>query len=102
MTPLRAELRQAVSLALAGDWQAAHAIVQKHEDDPTACWIHAVVHRIEGDSSNARYWYRRSRHEPGPAQTPEQELVEIRRVLVSGGGSRKRSGTRTGGTRARR
>lgn len=102
MTALRGELEQAVSLALAGDWKAAHRIVQRHEDDPTACWIHAVVHRIEGDSSNARYWYRRCRREPGPNRTPEEELVEIRERLVSGGGSRPRSGIRTGGTRARR
>ena len=34
---LRQELLQAVELALAGDWESAHVIVQKHEDDTTAC-----------------------------------------------------------------
>ena len=32
------------------------------EDDPTACWIHACLHKIEGDVPNSRYWYRRSGH----------------------------------------
>src|SRR6188768_1954720 len=39
-----AELKQAVALALTGDWQAAHLIAQKYEDDDVASWIHAVVH----------------------------------------------------------
>ena len=46
---LRQELMRAVDLALAGDWERAHGIVQKHEDDATACWVHAVLHKIEGD-----------------------------------------------------
>jgi len=62
----------------------------------------AVLHRIEGDASNARYWYRRSRREAGPAQSPQEELVIIRGALVTRDGSRQRSGTRTTGTRARR
>jgi len=57
--PARERLLEAVRQALAGDWQAAHGIVQEHEGDPTAAWIHAVVHRMEGDPDNARYWYGR-------------------------------------------
>ena len=56
----RTALIRAVTLAIAGDWQAAHALVDHIEDDPTACWIHACLHKIEGDEANARYWYRRS------------------------------------------
>jgi hypothetical protein len=56
----RQELIRATDLAIAGDWDGAHKIVQEHEDDATACWIHAVLHKIEGDEPNARYWYRRS------------------------------------------
>jgi phosphodiesterase/alkaline phosphatase D-like protein len=56
----RQELTRATELALAGDWAGAHAIVQAHEDDATANWIHAVLHKIEGDEGNARYWYRRT------------------------------------------
>ena len=54
----REDLIRAVDLALAGDWNAAHEIVQQDEADPTSCWVHAVLHKIEGDAGNARYWYR--------------------------------------------
>ncbi|MDP9148997.1 MAG: hypothetical protein M3O36_03510 [Myxococcota bacterium] len=49
-------LRRAADLLAAGDWQAAHAIVQ---DDSSllAAWMHGIVHLLEGDASNARYWY---------------------------------------------
>jgi hypothetical protein len=77
----RRRLTEAVQLALAGDWQAAHLIVQEYEDDPAASWIHAVVHRMEGDLGNARYWYRRCRRELREDVTTEAELREIEKVL---------------------
>jgi len=42
-----------------GDWDRAHKIVQ---DEPTAeaAWVHAYLHRVEGDLGNAGYWYRRA------------------------------------------
>lgn len=43
-----------------GQWQLAHAIVQDETDGPSA-WVHAYLHRKEGDMSNAAYWYRRAR-----------------------------------------
>ena len=49
----------AMEAALAGDWDRAHRIVQDL-DDPLACWVHAVLHKIEGDAANSRYWYARS------------------------------------------
>jgi hypothetical protein len=42
-----------------GDWGRAHAIVQNHDDDLSCAWVHAHIHRIEGDMGNAGYWYRR-------------------------------------------
>ena len=42
-----------------GNWSAAHSIVQDLEDT-TGSWIHAYLHRKEGDLGNARYWYRRA------------------------------------------
>ena len=50
---------RALELAAAGDWDGAHALVQ---DDPSAeaAWVHAYLHRVEGDLSNAGYWYRRA------------------------------------------
>ena len=45
--------------ALRGEWDTAHEIVQdiKSKD---AAWIHAYLHRVEGDLSNANYWYNRA------------------------------------------
>jgi hypothetical protein len=42
-----------------GDWDAAHAVAQDI-DDATGAWIHAYLHRKEGDLGNAAYWYRRA------------------------------------------
>ena len=51
-------LLQALDLALSGQWDAAHKIVQQYEADTTAAWIHAVLHKIEGDLDNAEGLYR--------------------------------------------
>lgn len=56
---LNSQLASAVNLALNGDWHQAHIIAQE-SNDPMACWIHAVLHKIEGDESNSRYWYART------------------------------------------
>ena len=42
-----------------GEWDAAHALAQAAEDADGA-WVHAHLHRVEGDPSNAGYWYRRA------------------------------------------
>jgi len=42
-----------------GDWNAAHDVAQ-NDNGPEASWVHAYLHRKEGDSSNAAYWYRRA------------------------------------------
>jgi hypothetical protein len=78
---LAPRLLDAVERALSGDWQAAHAIVQEHETDPVAAWIHAVVHRMEGDLGNAQYWYRRCRRALREDVSTEAELREIKAVL---------------------
>jgi len=52
------ELAEALQLLDRGDWKAAHEIVQKDEASPPSCWAHGIVHLMEGDLSNARYWYR--------------------------------------------
>ena len=50
---------QALWKASKGDWDGAHDLVQ---DDPgqDAAWVHAYLHRVEGDTFNANYWYRRA------------------------------------------
>ena len=57
---MKLDLRRAVQLLEIGDWQAAHAIVQEDEDSRLFCWAHGIVHIMEGDRSNARYWYRKA------------------------------------------
>jgi len=42
-----------------GNWDQSHSIIQDIEDDDAA-WIHAYLHRKEGDTGNADYWYRRA------------------------------------------
>jgi hypothetical protein len=51
-----AELKIAVQAALDGDWDTSHNIAQNYKD-PTANWLHAVLHKIEGDEWNSKYWY---------------------------------------------
>jgi hypothetical protein len=58
---MRRGLRHAVALLERGDWQAAHAIVQRDEDSALSCWAHGIVHVMEGDLANARYWYRQAK-----------------------------------------
>ncbi len=71
-----AQMTKAVDLALKDEWDAAHEIVQDLSD-PTACWIHAVLHKIEGDAFNSRYWYARSRHSYEEFTDPQEELKYI-------------------------
>ena len=54
-----AKLLDALALLERGDWREAHAIVQQHEGE-AACWLHGIVHVLEGDHDNARYWYKRA------------------------------------------
>jgi hypothetical protein len=58
-------LRRAADLLAAGDWEGAHVIVQD-DPSPLAAWMHGIVHLLEGDDSNARYWYGRAAR-PFPA-----------------------------------
>lgn len=49
----------AVQAALDGDWDTSHKITQNYSD-VTANWLHAVLHKIEGDAWNSQYWYART------------------------------------------
>lgn len=81
MSAPNGELLRAVKLALAGEWNAAHNLVQQYESDATASWIHAVLHKQEGDLGNARYWY----HQAGKIEhfkdEPRAELQMVRAQL---------------------
>ncbi|HUI43831.1 MAG TPA: hypothetical protein VL523_17865 [Terriglobia bacterium] len=76
-----------LSLALAGlwwdakgDWKRAHESAQQDEG-PAGSWVHAYLHRKEGDSSNAGYWYRRAGRPPTKS-SPEHEWIEIAESLL--------------------
>jgi hypothetical protein len=63
-----------------GDWEGAHNIIQKI-DDITAAWIHAYLHRKEGDTANADYWYQRAGRKR-PATTLREEWDDITSELI--------------------
>jgi len=71
-------LRGAVELLAAGDWQQAHTIVQEHET-PLAAWLHGIVHTLEGDLDNARYWYRKADRVFRGAEAVQEEIMAARR-----------------------
>jgi hypothetical protein len=77
------DLRQAIDLALDRQWDAAHRLVQTYETDPTAAWIHAVLHKIEGDLGNSRYWYRRAGTLKHVDDEPYAELAAIKATLAA-------------------
>jgi hypothetical protein len=62
--------------AAKGDWNRAHEIVMD-ASSPEAAWVHAYLHRVEGDSSNARYWYGKAGRAPSkvPFDAEWDEIV---------------------------
>lgn len=79
------ELLRAIDLALADHWDDAHQLVQPYEDDAMASWIHAVLHKLEGDLGNSRYWYRRANQLDHVGTEPRAELAAIQSQLRSRG-----------------
>jgi hypothetical protein len=63
-----------------GNWSAAHAIAQDLEDK-TGSWIHAYLHRKEGELGNAGYWYRRA-GQPVPQDGLDEEWTRIVSALL--------------------
>ncbi|MDP4023284.1 hypothetical protein Q8W71_11655 [Methylobacterium sp. NEAU 140] len=58
-------------------WARAHALVQDAAG-PEAAWVHAHLHRIEGDAENARYWYARAGR-----GVPDEPVAEERAVIAA-------------------
>jgi len=77
---LNLQLTSAVTLALNGDWHQAHNIAQE-SNGPIACWIHAVLHKIEGDESNSQYWYARTQANYEDYPDANTELKAIAQLL---------------------
>jgi hypothetical protein len=64
-----------------GDWSLAHETVQDDES-PNGAWVHAYLHRKEGDRSNAAYWYTRAR-QPEARGSLDAERTAIIHALLT-------------------
>ncbi len=63
------------------DWDGAHDALQGQPDSNGSAWVHAYLHRVEGDLPNADHWYRRANRPASSAPLPE-EWEEIARALL--------------------
>jgi hypothetical protein len=63
------------------DWDRAHKIVMD-EDGKDCAWVHAYLHRVEGDQENARYWYKRA-GKPAASEALAAEWAAIARELLA-------------------
>ncbi len=71
---------EALWWAAKGDWDKAHKIVMKQESRDAA-WVHAYLHRVEGDLDNAGYWYRQARR-PAASGALDAEWNAIAAALI--------------------
>ena len=70
----------ALLLDAQGDWAGAHESAQR-DGTPGGDWVHAYLHRKEGDAGNAAYWYRRAGR-PFPKCSIEAEWGQIAAELL--------------------
>lgn len=84
---LNSEQIQSYSLAVQalwydyqGDWNKSHKLID-HESSKDCAWVHAYLHRVEGDLWNARYWYRRS-GKPESKLSLNEERQQITQALL--------------------
>ena len=77
----RSELQRALKHLRAHEWQAAHEIVQQDEESPLACWAHGIVHLMEGDLPNARYWYQQAKRAFPEMPDAQAETEALGRAL---------------------
>jgi hypothetical protein len=63
-----------------GDWDQAHRLAQA-QDDADGAWVHAYLHRVEGDLANAGYWYRRAGR-PASQDPLRDEWATIAKALL--------------------
>jgi hypothetical protein len=74
---------QALWWAAGGNWDKAHRIVMNGHDQDCA-WVHAYLHRVEGDLDNAGYWYRQAHRKPA-TQELSAEWEEMVAALLQAG-----------------
>jgi hypothetical protein len=71
---------EALWWAAKGDWDRAHGLVQ-NDTSREAAWVHAYLHRVEGDLANAHYWYRKAGR-PAASDPLELEWEAIAAALL--------------------
>ena len=76
------EHRRALAHLRRREWQKAHEIVMDLEDK-VACHMHGLVHRLEGDMENARYWYARAGVPLSRSLRLAAELKQIEKELTA-------------------
>ncbi|QFU09719.1 hypothetical protein PARPLA_00718 [Rhodobacteraceae bacterium THAF1] len=71
---MKETMKEALDALEAGQWDRAHELAQA---DPSAeaAWVHAHLHRIEGDESNALYWYARAGRDPFTGSLKEERAA---------------------------
>lgn len=74
------DILRAVELTLQDQWDQAHRTVQ-NLDDRNAYWVHAILHKIEGDLDNSRYWYSRAGKMEHVDMEPTEELHLVSQQL---------------------
>ena len=65
-----------------GGWEKAHAIAQDI-DGPDGAWVHAYLHRKEGDAWNAGYWYRRAGRPEAKGMLRAEREAMVEELLAS-------------------
>ncbi|HEX5080255.1 MAG TPA: hypothetical protein VFV80_13975 [Geminicoccaceae bacterium] len=69
-----------------GDWPAAHRLAQA-QDDADGAWVHAYLHRVEGDLANAAYWYRRAGRAASELPLRDEWTAIVKSLLGSASGA---------------
>ena len=73
---------EALWWAAKDDWTKAHEIAQEHEGEAPCDWVHAYLHRVEGDLGNAGYWYRRAKRPPATGALKAEWAAIIAALLA--------------------
>ena len=79
MTPIVKAVRHLES----GEWKAAHTLVQ-NDATSLGCWAHGLVHLIEGDLDNAKYWYKKAHRTLPHANTAIAEIAALKAKVKEG------------------
>ena len=66
--------------AAKGNWDQAHKIVM-NDSGKDAAWVHAYLHRVEGDLENARYWYRQAGKPAASGALPAEWVAIVSELL---------------------